>query len=154
MKTLRKYQVGGKPTRSASDMYSALSPSLQEFATQRANQEEYYGISPGGFYHDMMMRNQQFDGMLDRDGNVVPMMQGEDMRQILDGREGLSYGEAKMTMMLDRMLQRAMAGDTYAEDFLNRVNTAYDNRLAAEQAERERQARLSKGSGKPGAFEY
>lgn len=107
-----------------------------------------------GDFYDQMRQNQQFDGLMDRDGNVLPMMEGAEMRQILENREGLgSRGEATMAMMLNRMLQRAMAGDTYAEDFLNRINNVYDARIAQEQAEAERMARLSKGSGKPGPYE-
>lgn len=139
---------------SASEMFNALSPSLQDFARRKGNREMYYGINPGSFYHDTMKRNQQFDGLMDRDGNVLPMMKGAEMRAILEGQEGLrSDGEAQMAMMLNRMLQRAMAGDTYAEDFLNRVNDAYDGRIAEERSEAERMARLSKGSGKPGPYE-
>jgi len=107
-----------------------------------------------GDFYDQMRQNQQFDGLMDRDGNVLPMMEGAEMRQVLENQEGLgSSGEAKMAMMLNRMLQRAMAGDTYAEDFLNRINNAYDARIAQDRAEAERMARLSKGSGKPGPYE-
>ena len=153
MKTLRKYQNGGTSPKSATEMFDDLSPALQDFARRRANQEMYYGSGKGSFYDDVMRRRGQFYGMRDRDGNVLPQMFGEEMREILGNREGLSFGEAKMSMMLNRMLQRAMAGDTYAEDFLNRVNDAYDRRMAERRSEAERQARLSKGSGKPGPFE-
>ena len=105
-------------------------------------------------FYDVMRQNQQFDPMRDRDGNVLPALRGAEMRQILENQQGLrSDGEAMMAMMLNRMLQNAMAGDTYAEDFLNRVNDAYDRRMAEERSEAERRARLSKGSGKPGPFE-
>jgi len=134
---------------SASKMFNALSPSLQDFARRRGNREMYEGD-----FYDQMRQNQQFDGLMDRDGNVLPMMEGAEMRQVLENQEGLgSSGEAKMAMMLNRMLQRAMAGDTYAEDFLNRINNAYDARIAQDRAEAERMARLSKGSGKPGPYE-
>ena len=138
---------------SSIDMYNSLSPALQDFARSRAGRERYYGSGKGSFYEDVMRRNNQFAGLMDRDGNVLPQMQGEEMRQILGNRGDLGYEEAKMSMMLNRMLQRAMAGDTVAENFLNRVNSAYDARLAGEQSEAARQARLSKGSGKPGPFE-
>ena len=105
-------------------------------------------------FYDNMRRNQQFRGMLDRDGNVLPALRGGEMREILEGQEGMrSDGEAKMAMMLNRMLQNAMAGDTYAEDFLNRVNNAYDARMSEDRSEAARRDRLSKGSGKPGPFE-
>lgn len=149
MKTLRRYQNGGKPPQSASDMFNALSPSLQDYARRMANQEMYESS-----FDDQMRRHQQYFATQDRDGNLVPQMTGEDRRQIMQGREGLgSYGEAKMAMMLNRMLQNAMAGDTYAEDFLNRVNNAYDARMAEDRSEAARRDRLSKGSGKPGPFE-
>ena len=106
-------------------------------------------------FYDVMRQNQQFDPMRDRDGNVLPALRGAEMREILENQEGLrSDGEAMMAMMLNRMLQRAMAGDTYSQGFLNRVNDAYNRRIAEERSEAERQARLSKGSGKPGPFEY
>jgi len=145
----RMYANGGDVPPSASEMFNALSPSLQDFARRRGNREMYEGD-----FYDQMRQNQQFDGLMDRDGNVLPMMEGAEMRQILENREGLgSRGEANMAMMLNRMLQRAMAGDTYAEDFLNRINNVYDARIAQERAEAERMARLSKGSGKPGPYE-
>ena len=149
MKTLRRYQEGGKPPQSASDMFNDLSPSLQDFARRRGNRE----MHESDFY-DNMRRNQQFRGRLDRDGNVLPALRGGEMREILEGQEGMrSDGEAKMAMMLNRMLQNAMAGDTYAEDFLNRVNNAYDARMSEDRSEAARLDRLSKGSGKPGPFE-
>lgn len=153
-----RYEIGGPipgdpPMAGANVMYNNLSPSLQDYAARMANKEAYYGSNKNSFYEDVMRRNQQFGALRDRDNNVLPEMGGQQMREALDNRGDMGFPQAKMAMMLDRMLKRAMAGDTYAEDFLQRINNAYDDRLAGGQREAARQARLAKGSGKPGPFE-
>jgi len=146
---------GGIPgAPSGMDMYNALSPSLKQYADDKA-MREYYAPYKETFYKYMSMNN-FLDPMRDRDGNVVPGMYGEDMRSLmapvreLSGRE---QGQAEMGMFLNRLLQMAMAGDSEANQVLNNIQTRYDSRQAAAKSEAERMARLSKGSGKPGPYE-
>lgn len=141
--------------QSAMDMYTALSPALMDFADSKA-MHEYYAPQKDTFYNYMRMNN-FMEPMRDRDGNVVPGMYGEDMRGLMDPVRGLSgreQGQAEMGMFLNRLLKMAMAGDSRANQVLNNIQNRYDERLAAEQSEAARQARLSKGSSKPGPFEY
>jgi hypothetical protein len=144
------YDLENEGPNSPTAMLNAMSPGLQDFVRRKALAEQM----EGGFY-DLMRRHNQFGGRFDNDGGAIPALYGDSMRHIVGQgeAEGMGRGEAKMTMMIDRLLRNAMAGDAYAEDLLNRINNVYDDRIAAGQSEAARQARLSKGSGKPGPYE-
>lgn len=155
----RMYSNGGgvtgpQPDQSAMDMFNALSPALKEYATNHA-MNEFHAPTKRTMYGNMR-RNNQFDAMRDRDGNIVPRMSGDSIYNTVSpyfDQSDQTQGEASFGMLFNRMLDMAYAGDEYANNILNRIQENYEGRQNEMRMEAERQARLSKGSGKPGPYQ-